>query len=452
MELVREDGGVIELKEGQRQELGRGTPGFDDAKGLDKSVSRFHVVVELLRPASRKGKEVVGKSTALKLHVHVVGRNPICITTTIQGGGGAVDKKPPLVKFAAKGEIEWLAPGDKFALSIRRPSFYLLRECSPGSLIGDNMPIDTHRVGRITNSVESNLISLAETNVKELEPNSLDNEEEEGIARAVARRQRRKLEREAEQQKMGLSEQQRHLENGLEGDLDRVKPDVSSREAEESVVPPQTNHTVYTVNPISDFGFLVKGSEFQAYEKRSKTGIGQTWDWKIDKKGATGDDSFHPIALDEESKMDNRNLVKKSRSEQADEEEDEEWGGDTKDEEDQVSRGVGLRARSKVSTRSNLDQERKIPQTVNTQSSSPSGRLSKTGADLNGFVVEDSDPIEEDDEGEDEDEWMDDDEVVPHQAEKRPTKEERQKPACKYGSNCYRKNKEHLAQFSHPER
>lgn len=244
MELVREDGNVIELKEGERHEMGR-------CSGLhvetDKSVSRLHVIVELLRPASRKGKEVVGESTALKLRVRVVGRNPICIRTR----EGAEDNvSSPQIKFSGRGETDWLAPGDKFALSIRQPLFLVLRQCSRGSLGGDDI-FESHRAGRIENVVENQLDCPVEKNVPEVDADSV--EEEEGIARAVARRQRRRLEREAEQQRMRLDEQQRSRNGELE-DPDRVKPDEESL-LKDSAVSRQTND-LYPVNPVSGMLFF----------------------------------------------------------------------------------------------------------------------------------------------------------------------------------------------------
>lgn len=171
MELAGEDGSVLELKEGTPLVLGR-------VAGLshhDGSVSRHQVVVDLLRPSSRKGKEVIGQSLGLKLQVQVVGRNPICVVNR-----GTEEKGRPKVKFLCNGQKDWLTSGDQISLSIKRPFFYELRFEGRSSASLGNASLDT-KVSKT--GIES---TPNRKGGKDAQFTSMD--EEEVIAEAVARR------------------------------------------------------------------------------------------------------------------------------------------------------------------------------------------------------------------------------------------------------------------------
>jgi hypothetical protein len=249
MEIVRDDGSVFDLKEGEKRELGR----FSVLSKKDKSVSRIHLVFKLSRPVSKKGKEAVGKSTALKLQWQVVGKNPICM---INASGSEAEQNPrPVIHFAGSSEMGWLDPGDKFSLSIKDPFFFTLRECSPGGLRANDISVENSLKGVAERGTDREAVSL---------------EEEEGIARAVARRQRRRLERDLEQQRLRNNEhQQSQKSNGLDRNADRVEPFPESN-GEVSVLLSHQSNVLGPVDP-------VKGTLNPIFCRPARLGKPESW-------------------------------------------------------------------------------------------------------------------------------------------------------------------------------
>ncbi|KAL3678175.1 hypothetical protein R1sor_021131 [Riccia sorocarpa] len=489
MELVGEDGNVLELQEGQPLVLGRAAK----LSHYDGSVSRHQVVVEPLRPSSRKGKEVVGQSLNLKLQVRVVGRNPICILNR-----RSEESRNPEVKFLCTGQKDWLVAGDKISLSIKQPSFYELRIEGQSSPSRGKAALDTKANIDGTERVPDH------GNRHYSKSDEMD--EEAGIAEAVARRQRRKLEREGIS---GNSSHNQHRPAGNTTSKER-KPEENRYEARQSDVDaqrsapkkgeeveefddeqdrplePHKNLAKGSIDPVTadsfplqlsgififslsasskpnwlwmaEFGFILEGSEFSAYEKklRNKNDI---WRPEIGESRGNEDD----ISGDEEMTSGrggpHRTVVKKSRNSQ----DDEEWGGDDEEEQDRLKNVAQVQGKTKRATRRTGSKpsttKRKKSEGQNTtrskrvQEDSDEDSEDSVGS-LEDFIVDDEDPVQEDEDNEEDEDEADEDEEDEELGDTRKngnkTSRESRKPECKYGSKCYRKNAEHRAQFYHP--
>ncbi|KAL2642154.1 hypothetical protein R1flu_009741 [Riccia fluitans] len=354
-----------------------------------RRVSRHQVVVELLRPSSRKGKEVVGQSPGLKLQVQVVGRNPVCILNR-------QERRNPEVKFLCTGQKDWLVAGDKVSLSIKRPFFYELR------LAGQSSP----------GSGEATLDTKANFNGNEKVPEKRNGDyskfdemdEEAGIAEAVARRQRRKLEREGgtdnsvyshhrrigeSVQKKRETEETRSAEDKVAGQSERDAQKISSVRAEEvgpvfeeedKAVRANRTRDEHSFDPVADFGFIVEGAEFSAFDKTRANnsvwrpeigeGRGAEDDISDEEEMTSGRGGLHGL-------RDERTGVKKSRGSQ----EDEEWGGDNEEENDRLKIIAEKKGQTKMATRRTGPKS-----TTNTRKKSEGGSTNRTKR-----VKEDSD-------------------------------------------------------------
>lgn len=237
MELQGEDGTTLSLHETSEKDLGRG-PGFAPH---DRTVSRRHVRLKLRRLAPAEG-ECIGEAPGYDLSLEVTGANPICIIHN--------DGKVDHVKLVEFGKKAMMVVGDKFSLSLRDPVFYTLKYPSEISgcrnRYGSGSTPQTHGADVVRKSTETELAARNSTNTNEgsevpdtksgkdnklelvtgIGDSRVPMHEEEGVAEAVARWQRRKHERrEHEQQwlQKGDSKEQVGAGASRKEDIDGVE-------------------------------------------------------------------------------------------------------------------------------------------------------------------------------------------------------------------------------------
>lgn len=107
MEVVSEDGSLIQMKPGQTRKLGR-------AHGLnaaDKTISRRHLSFFIPR---------VANDQEIHLQFEVLGRNPIYVN------------KDNEVKIFRRYEIGEMENGDMFCVSVKNPVWYTVRKIQNG--------------------------------------------------------------------------------------------------------------------------------------------------------------------------------------------------------------------------------------------------------------------------------------------------------------------------------
>ncbi|URE00897.1 hypothetical protein MUK42_20478 [Musa troglodytarum] len=102
---------------------------------------------------------------------------------------------------------------------------------------------------------------------------------------------------------------------------------------------------VSQIDPIKEFGFLVKGHEFDHYP-RQKMRSAKEWNWFLEEQGGNSDDDDK---LTDEGSNPKRNKSGRKNKRGGDYE-DEEWTGELEEEKDTV--GIGNARRSRHSTRS----------------------------------------------------------------------------------------------------
>eukprot|EP00250_Pteridium_aquilinum_P002810 c13033_g1_i1 orf=380-1813(-) len=477
MELVAENGFIVSIPQGCKKDLGRGS----ELAICDKTVSRHQILLELQERSVEVGS-MDHDTSHRALSVKVLGVNPVCIVHIRQSiGRRRDDQEMVLLK---KGEMDTLSPGDKISLSLSLPMFLTVREGEgrkniagskaierPGSSVA--VPVEAEM---LANAVDSK--QLAEDDLlgkwndrkkkKETEPcishggtartdafetrcvsankDLATIEEEAGIAQAVARRQRRALER--------RQQQEQKLQYGMPGPVKETENVCSVQhevqELEDSFVKTES------IDPVKEFGFLVEGSEFEQYKNSHKAG--GRWVWPPAKLPAES-------ISDEDDEDKQEKHTRSSRRKVRTEEDDEEWRGDDQEEVVSLARTKKHKAGAKVNLRSHEPSSSKNRKTAVKKESGSSG-MAKDGSEetedeadetLGGFIVsdeEEEDPIDDDADDEEEessdDEEIDDTEEEDEDAQQqRKEKKREEKPLCKYGKKCYRKNLEHLAQFRH---
>lgn len=386
MELQGEDGSVVELSESAPKELGRG-PGFAPH---DRTVSRRHARLQLQRIAASK------VPFRFRVSIEVIGPNPICVIHS-NGGKGANDE----VEIAKPGTQSSLETGDKFSLSIQEPVFYTLQE--PVARVG--LGPRRSEPPRLVGHDQSDANDDRDVGESKQRSEAADPDEEEGIAEAVARWQRRKQER-------LQGEQKRSTQGGATGDRTAGQLGGERKQAEDIVSeqalafsehdPPEADDLKPTDGPRADeddadlvkkFGFVVEGSEFERYGKK---GLDTSkWDWQIGRRPAndSDEDEGGQISHDQTGKRSRITAGLKANQVADDEDEwtDEDENGDEDEEESEVDEARG---------KGNAQRAGHAP--------APSRRVKDNELDRGD-----------------------------------------EKPLCKYGNNCFRKNKDHLAQFRH---
>lgn len=487
---MAEDGCVVFIKEGCKKELGRGS----GIATKDCTVSRHQILLELQKPTKEVG--LVGNDSGLgRLLVKVLGANPVCIVHIQQGlkpTGRLSDDAQEMV-LLRKGEMDTLSLGDKISLSIRHPMFFTVKD--RGHRMKDASSRFIERSGSIAvvpkreetlsnaevgnQATEDDLLGKWRDRKKgkETGPSNTDgtklleavgsacssgdkevaaNEEEEGIAQAVARRQKRAYERRQQQEQRPQGEIIGRLREA--GETSTVQFDEGQEEEEYNYVETEG------IDLAKEFGFLVEGSEFDQYKKTHRLD-GSKWVWPLSK----------PLSDQADDEQDN-NVVDmgqhtpSSRKKLKKDEDDEEWRGEDLDEKVAVASAKKSKLVAKVTLRSHGPSSSKKVPTGGKKAAGPIVDRDPSGVNgdgdedeedetLGGFIVDDNEDEEDlldDDEEEEEscdDDMMDGEEEEEEEDAQKQQKQSKQKkeekPLCKYGKGCYRKNKEHLEQYEH---
>ncbi|KAG0626194.1 hypothetical protein M758_2G109700 [Ceratodon purpureus] len=532
MELQGEDGSVVELAESVEKELGRG-PGVAPH---DRSVSRRQVRLQVQRVTASK------VCSRFRVSIEVIGSNPICVIHS--HGGEEANGKVEIVKSGTQSLLEI---SDKFSLSIKEPVFYTLQEpvarvglgplCYGGSEPRRNGSSNSGKLSEHDQNDADDKLDEGERSRGVEAGMAAADSDEEGIAEAVARWQRRKQERLQVEQKRSTQEGGAtgdRIGGRMEGEREQGEDIISELE----LVPsqhdaPEPNDLELTGGPRTDeddtdlvtkFGFVVEGSEFERFGKKGLDTSG--WDWQIGRRPADDSDEDEDeegggqVSLGQTGKRSRITTGSKAnqKAKRANSDDDDDWRGDSEGDNKLLSTGKRTVPRKKdVNTRSHdlatssgtISEPRKKRKLVSTSEHGPDVKnkspeqgkrtvdsrqamssLTKKSTkrksrakeeeeeedddddDLDGFLVDD---VEEDDEPEvadDEDEWTDEDEDEEVEEEdeidegrskgapplagnapttSRPVKDNKldDKPLCKYGNKCFRKNKDHLAQFRH---
>lgn len=489
MELVAENGCSASIVKGCKKELGRGS----ELEIHDKTVSRRQISLELQEQSkeARSG----GNSTYFGLCVKVLGANPVCIVHIGQSTGSSNNDQA--MTLLRKGDIKTLFPGDRISLSLSLPMFLTVRECvgrknmsgaKNSERVGGSSVLPIKEEEMATNDECSNQVAEEDLvgswknrkNKKKSEPCITDdtehtealekrqvladegkdtNEEEAGIAQAVARRQKRALERRQQQ------EQNRNKEGT--GLMEEVE-DVPNSESEASKLEKFSVDTE-NIDPVKEFGFLVEGLEFDQYKKRHKLDGGR-WVWPPAEK------SLADSGSDEDDQDQHERHRQSRKGKKRIDEDEEEWKGDDQDEKVAVASAKKRKEGAKVNLRSHEPSSSKKRDTaVRKAVSGSKSKLQEEEIEdedeeeeedeadesLGGFIVndkEEDDPIDDnsdDEEDEDSDdgdfdEEMDEaEEENEEDAKQNKRKKKKEKPLCKYGKKCYRKNRDHLLEFRH---
>ncbi|KAI5058511.1 hypothetical protein GOP47_0026681 [Adiantum capillus-veneris] len=428
MELVGENGCIVSIPSGCKRKLGRGS----DLAISDITVSRDQILVDL-KEQREKSSSAVQDSSLYGLLIEVLGANPVCLLHIQQSTGGERDTQK--VVFLKKGEKDTMFVGDKISLSLKNPQFFTVQG-------GDG------KTDGLSPLIRDMPGSLAEDDLLQKWKENRDNiaNEEEGIAQAVARRQKRALERRQQQAQKLQDERTKEA-----ADMSDVLQEVHERE--DGFLKTQN------IDPVEEFGFLVEGSEFDQYKTNRRANRGR-WLWPPSAANAefSSDDDVENLCTPKRNR--------KSRTE----EDDEEWRGDDQQEEVAVASAKDRKLGANLNLRAHEPSTSKIRDMSMSKTKQTGGRKVKSRREeseededeadetLGGFIVNDDeeDPIDESDDADDEEEFSEDDEIDEadededlQQAPKASAKKREEKLLCKYGENCYRKNPEHLAQFRH---
>ncbi|XP_010925461.1 uncharacterized protein [Elaeis guineensis] len=337
MELEAEDGTRIPMERCSKTEVGRGPELGFGPSAADRTVSRHHLSLHLLGPAGDDaGCDDSGGD--FRVSFEVTGKNPILVCRS-----GSGDKR--VYRNSEKGELR---AGDRFSLSLKNPSFFVLRR--------------REREGEAV----------------EVEKRVLD---------AVERRERRTVERRMEKERRARAEapggegHEEDSDGGLEVVLGSL--DVSQ------------------IDPVREFGFLVRGHEFDNYPKQKIRPIGD-WNWFLEDPGGDSDDD----ELTNEATSP-RGKVRRRKKKGGRGSDDENWSGESEEEKVLVAK-FGSSKRPSYSTRSKDAKKRRSDASGGRHPAMPKGVKAQKDEDieedeedetLGGFIVDD-----EEEEGEEEEE------------------------------------------------
>lgn len=472
MELEAEDGCVIFIPRGCKKELGRG----QGTAVQDRTVSRHQILAELQEPRLKVGS-VDKASCHGKLNVRVLGPNPVCIVHSRKHninstGKGSAAQGMILLR---KDETALLSVGDQISLSITRPVFFTLKEggqkmknATSGSIVGEHSKEELFANVNIGNQVtDDDLLTSWKARKKEKETGTTEdklmkrtiddgtshiiegdktvaNEEEDGIAEAVARRQRRAHERLKQKQQKQQVEFYGNSREAVGGPSLVKENENNGREAEFKFIETEG------IDPVKEFGFIVEGSEFEQYGKRHR--LGGKWDMSPPCNFSDEDEEHKGMQVQHltPSKM------KKSKKDQ----DDEDWLGEDPEERVEITTVKTTKPRGKLNLRSHGPSS-SFPKEVITEARRDHSHDMETDQSeedetLGGFIVADDE--EEGENSDEEDEWCDDDDIDEEECnnsnrtlqQNKPSRQDSDKrPLCRYGRDCYRKNKEHLEEYQH---
>lgn len=420
MELHGEDGALIFLEEGCRKELGRGPV----IASRDPTVSRRQVLIELQK--ENDGDDEEGDFN--RVYVEVLGANPICILRS-----GALNQKSSL-EFLKKGQSSYLRDGDKFSLSVKNTHFFTLKK-----------------------KVEK---GFSEEKTKT--GNEDEDEEKKRIEEAVARRQKRAMERKQKEKLQGENEDfnkgKLDEERGKGKEGPRLELELEEQdETEIQDLGLFQSLDLSHIDPVAEFGFLVEGSEFEQYGKRRVHDVDR-WDSFL------GKDSEKSSEDEDEDFIEQKNLKgkkgkHKKKKEAKDEKEDEDWTGESEEEKMQINKLKGSKKPKALKTRtsSRRDSSSTVLASTGSNKKQLDDDIDENDETLGGFIVDDEVETTEDDEEEEfqltDDDSKEGDEDKDDMEDEHPqgNSSKERKPLCKYGTQCYRKNKKHLEEFRHTQ-
>lgn len=414
MELQGEDGSLIMLEEGCRKELGRGPL----MASTDPTVSRRQVLIEL-----RKENDTADVEGGFnRVYVEVLGPNPICILRS-----GELEHKSSL-EFLKMGQSSFLRIGDRFSLSVKHIHFFTLKK------------------------------------KEEKGPSEAGNEEEDEenrrIEEAIARRQRRAMER---KQKEKLQDENEDFNRGkLEEEQGKGKEgprlELELEEQDETEIQDLgllQSLDISHIDPVAEFGFLKEGSEFEQYG-RHRVPDARRWDLFLGKDSEkSSEDEDEDEDFREEKKLKGRKGKHKKKRETKDEKEDEDWTGESEEEKTQINKLKGSKKPRALKTRTSSRKDSSSTVFANTGSNKKplDDDIDENDETLGGFIVDDEVETTEDEDEEEEFQLTDDDSEEEDEDKDgkkgKPSKE--RKPLCKYGIDCYRKNEKHLEEFRHTQ-
>lgn len=473
MELVAENGFIVPVPRGCKKELGRGS----ELAIHDKTVSRHQILLEL-QEQSKEGSSVDHETYFGGLSVKVLGANPVCIVHIGQSTGRR--SKGQEMILLKKGEMDTLFSGDKISLSLRLPMFLTVREGEKRKNIAGVKTNGSSAVVPMEEEMqlaEDDLLGKWKDRRKEkkcitrdtehadalenrhfLADDVATNEEEAGIAQAVARRQKRALERRQQQEAVEHCQQQEQdVHDKLTGPVKESEnvPNVENEGSKQKDIFVNTEN----IDPVKEFGFLVEGSEFEQYKNRHKPDGGR-WVWPPAAKSPA------ECRSDEDDEDQQEKHTRSSRGKKRADEDDDEWRGDDREEKLAIASAKKPKVGAKVNLRSHEPSSSKKRDNAIKKAVSHSmvkdrrKRLEDEDEDededeadetLGGFIVDDDE--EEDDDADDEEDESSDDEEMDEAEEdaqqKKSKNKKEEKPLCKYGKKCYRKNPDHLAQYRH---
>lgn len=421
MELQGEEGALISVEEGCRKELGRGPV----IASRDPTVSRRQVIIELQK--ENDGDDEEGDFN--RVYVEVLGPNPICIVRS-----GSLKQKSSL-EFLKKGQSSYLQVGDKFSLSVKNTHFFTLKK----------------------------KVEKGSSEEKTKTGNEDEDVEKKRIEEAVARRQRRAVERKQKEKLQGENQDFNKVQLDEERGKGKEGPRVELELEEQDETEIQDLGLLQSldlshIDPVAEFGFLVEGSEFEQYGKRRVHDVDR-WDLFLgkdpEKSSEDEDEDFR-----EEKKLEGKKGKHKKKREAKDKKEDEDWTGEGEEETTQINKLKGSKKPKAFKTRtsSRRDSCSTVLASTGSNKKQLDDDIDENDETLGGFIVDDEVETTDDEEEEEEFQLTEDDskegdedkDDMEDEHRQRNSSKER-KPLCKYGTQCYRKNKQHLEEFRHTQ-
>ncbi|MQL80231.1 hypothetical protein Taro_012683 [Colocasia esculenta] len=196
----------------------------------DSTISRRHVSFQLAaHPQVRLEGEPAQEADAARVSFEVIGRNPVLVIT--REGGKQIFRR------SERGE---LGPGDRISLSLKTPCFLSVKSSAGGGVV------------------------------------------DKGVLDAVRRREQRTLQRRKEREEAQGKESER-------ADVSRVNVGEEGGGAGEESKLQMLD--LSEIDPVKEFGFLVRGHEFDHYTRKIRDI--KRWNWFLTEQGDSNDEDEH---------------------------------------------------------------------------------------------------------------------------------------------------------------
>ncbi|KAH7288786.1 hypothetical protein KP509_31G043100 [Ceratopteris richardii] len=459
MELASENGLYLSIPRGCKRELGR-----ESMIGIsDKTVSRKHILVEL-KDESEEVRPEDHSESPCGLSVEVLGTNPICIYHA--GKSPGTKNNSERMVFLKRGEKDTIFPGDRISLSLKHPMFFTAKEDRKGNLSPRNL-------NQGAGASISHNISQSDASKNICSSEDIAANEKAGIAEAVARRQRRAIERRKQQELMlqESAEELHRVQSEQNEQAPKLQDVFKGKEASADFQQEASGNNgdfikTQDIDPVKEFGFLIEGSEFDQYKHFRQHKGRWIYPYSASPTRSSSEDDLGdtPRHGSRGKKVEN---------------DDEEWTGDDEEEMRAVSSAKKSKRSTKLNLRSCDPSTSKMKDASATKKNAYHDNIAKaqreaeaedeTDETLGGFIVNDEEEVldnnfaedeeelldeddENDDDDDDDEEELNEDEEMDEAEDEDVIREgtkKRQKPMCKYGKSCFRKNPNHLSQFRH---